>query len=596
MNPQVSIEAEFAAHAEKAQDRQFAGRSEKVTAMADGMKALIKEHRHHLYIKGDSTEWAVAPVTPSRVLSHEKPKIGLSNLAFNGDAKDVLRKYEVGLAVGCGAYGVVHRARHRTSNNTVAIKTIYDAWSHPVLGQRTYREILIMQELRHPNIVPLNDIIVNGNKRDVHLVMPFISHTLEDLLAQRQLLLQHKKWFMLQLTSALSYMHARGVVHRDLKLSNILIDDTPKLFLSDFGLARTLSAGASTTVSDNPDYVQTQWYRAPEVLLCSRQATPASDMWSVGCILAELLTGVPLFPGQDDQHQLELILGTCPVPDNSLLIAEVNSEHASSTATTPASSPLSSGRSFSRNPIDRAGESGVLEEMGELSPKRSLADVLDACWKSGVQEDFEREGVLGLLSDMMQFEPRSRPHAHDVLRHPWLQDTSFPTTELRNAKIQATPCCGEGQVALSLSCTALHSISDYRVAIAAAPTSSVVQRRHERRVNEHENAALIQRAFLWKYRNGERPPLRRNKNASPQRSLGGSSTARSLHSHDSRASRSSSRRQTSNAARSRRVRGGGGGGGGAAPVAVSDAGWGSSCDDGTGCNPEAACASVCSVM
>ena len=470
-------------------------RNQEVQEMAEGIRELVREQKHHLFVQADPTEWAVA-VDLTTKPKEKKEKQVLQQYDQVIDDVVLRRRFELLGVAGRGAYGVVHRARHRTSNNTVAIKTIYDAWSHPVLGQRTYREILIMQELRHPNIVPLNDIIVNGNKRDVHLVMPFISHTLEDLLAQRQLLLQHKKWFMLQLTSALSYMHARGVVHRDLKLSNILIDDTPKLFLSDFGLARTLSAGASTTVSDNPDYVQTQWYRAPEVLLCSRQATPASDMWSVGCILAELLTGVPLFPGQDDQHQLELILGTCPVPDNSELHEYME-----------------------KKPCKRATRRHT------FIPKRHLADVLDACWKSGVQEDFEREGVLGLLSDMMQFEPRSRPHAHDVLRHPWLQDTSFPWHLTEETKVAARPLCGEADVILDLSCTQLHHIGEYRAAVTGSPKLHFMRKCQDVRIDMNESAAFIQRIWRWKKLGGERPRLRKTNLIQKKRTARLSSTA-----------------------------------------------------------------------
>eukprot|EP00754_Rhynchopus_humris_P011589 Rhum_TRINITY_DN14239_c0_g1::Rhum_TRINITY_DN14239_c0_g1_i1::g.75518::m.75518/K19603/MAPK15; mitogen-activated protein kinase 15 len=322
----ASIEAEFAACADSSPGQSetlLAQSSPEIAELSKGMKVLMQEYRHHLFRHGDPTDWAVVPQLPSTNKQKALRSAHMAEDYIKIDDPNFNSEYELGHVVGRGAYGVVCKATHKETGTLMAVKTVYDAWAHPILSQRSYREIQIMQQLCHPNIMPLHDLFINPNRKDAHLIMPFIPHTCEDLLAKRQLLAQHKKWFMLQLLSALAYIHSRGVVHRDLKLSNILIDDQPTLYLSDFGLARTLSSGTHTTTFDNPDYVQTQWYRAPEVLLCSRKTTPASDMWSTGCILAELLTGVPLFPGQDDQQQLELIIACCPVPRHSALNDEV---------------------------------------------------------------------------------------------------------------------------------------------------------------------------------------------------------------------------------------------------------------------------------
>eukprot|EP01063_Lacrimia_lanifica_P036415 TRINITY_DN7221_c0_g1_i1.p1 TRINITY_DN7221_c0_g1~~TRINITY_DN7221_c0_g1_i1.p1 ORF type:complete len:744 (+),score=199.23 TRINITY_DN7221_c0_g1_i1:66-2297(+) len=457
-------------------ERKLKEKNKLVIKLAEGMKELIKEHRHHIFLHGDPTEWAVAPTLApaSRTEGGREPRRRWNRDIDRLDCGLLSAQYVVGPIIGSGAYGEVRKARKRSSAQSVAVKTIYDPWSHQILGQRTYREIHIMQQLRHPNIIPLLDLIVDAKSKDLHIIMPIIAYTCEELLNRGQLLSQHKKWFMFQLLSAVAYCHALGVVHRDLKLSNILIDNTPRLFLSDFGLARTLSSGDATACHDNPDYVQTQWYRAPEVLLCSKRTSRMSDIWSLGCIFAELLTGVPLFPGQDAQQQLELIVGCCPVPVDSKL-----------------------------------GEEIAHEIKRPLVPDRTLEDALETTWRSGTgQEDFEFPAALALMKKLLQFEPESRCSAVALLEDEWFKDIPVHESLIEAVKESASPVSGEEPVRLRLPCTVLHSSCAYRDALVTS-THAIAYKKKMRDVAiaRHQAAQLIQRWWKWRKHGGRRPVL-----------------------------------------------------------------------------------------
>ncbi|KAJ9451808.1 Extracellular signal-regulated kinase 2 [Diplonema papillatum] len=526
----ASIEAEFGACLETAggaNENTILERSNsEVNELAKSMKSLMQNYRHHLYRHGDPTDWAVKPALEPKS-AQRKPR----QSTFIWDKQDqshvltdvrIRQAYNPGPVVGRGAYGVVCRATSKATGVVFAIKTIHDAWSHPILGQRTFREIAILQQLRHENIISLVDVVVNRNRKDVHLVMPFIPHTCEALLNRRSLLLQHKKWFTLQLLSAVAYCHARGVVHRDLKLSNILVDDTPSVYLSDFGLARTLASGDETTTNDNPDYVQTQWYRAPEVLLCWNKTTPAADMWSMGCIVAELLTGVPLFPGQDTQHQLELILGCCPIPASSDLLkgvaqcfpqltpnpaAELNggsNGHGNGRRHSSPASPTDEQAQLLATATGREGKDGR-QKSGSLLTRRNLADVVEGCCKSGVQDDFPRADAVALLARLLQFEPSDRVSAKDAMHDEWfLSDLDVRRPVLDAVIRSARPYAGEEDVVLKLSCTELHPIASY---LQATEQMNIPLSRREQDANVRRNraATLVQQFFLWRRRGGPRP-------------------------------------------------------------------------------------------
>ncbi|KAL0663074.1 hypothetical protein Bca4012_099911 [Brassica carinata] len=181
---------------------------------------------------------------------------------ISGNIFEVPAKYKPPImTLGSGGYGLVCSAVNSESNETVAIKKIMHACENPIQAKRTLREIKLLRHLEHEN------------------------------------------YFLYQILRGLKYIHSANVLHRDLKPSNLLVSVKCELKICDFGLARAASETYAMT-----EYVTTRWYRAPELLLNSSTYTTAIDMWSVGCIFLELMTGRPLFPGRDHVHQFCLIL------------------------------------------------------------------------------------------------------------------------------------------------------------------------------------------------------------------------------------------------------------------------------------------------
>ncbi|CAH9096112.1 unnamed protein product [Cuscuta europaea] len=230
-----------------------------------------------------------------------------------GDAN----RYRILEIIGKGSYGVVCAAIDTHTGEKVAIKKINDIFEHISDAIRILREVKLLRLLRHPDIVEIKRIMIPPSRRDfkdIYVVFELMESDLHQVIkANDDLTQEHHRFFLYQMLRALKYMHTANVYHRDLKPKNILANANCKLKICDFGLARVAFSDTPTTVFWT-DYVATRWYRAPE--LCGSffsKYTPAIDIWSIGCIFAEVLTGKPLFPGKSVIHQLELItdlLGT----------------------------------------------------------------------------------------------------------------------------------------------------------------------------------------------------------------------------------------------------------------------------------------------
>ena len=173
-----------------------------------------------------------------------------------------------------------------------------------------------MQELYgHDNIVKLLNVIRADNDTDIYLIFDFMETDLHAVIKAGILEDIHKRYIVYQLLKCLKYMHSADVLHRDLKPSNILLNSECHAKIADFGLARSV-AGQNEPDSQPllTDYIATRWYRAPEILLGSHKYTKGVDMWSVGCIIAELCLGKPMFPGKSTLNQLEIVLKVTGMP------------------------------------------------------------------------------------------------------------------------------------------------------------------------------------------------------------------------------------------------------------------------------------------
>ncbi|XP_053375932.1 mitogen-activated protein kinase 7-like [Mercenaria mercenaria] len=207
--------------------------------------------------------------------------------------------------IGIGAYGVVCSAIHMKTNDRVAIKKIPNVFDAKDIAKRTYREIKILKHFKHDNIIHIREILkpkeTLNDFRDVYVVFDLMESDLHKIIYSKQELTEeHVRYFLYQILRGLKYIHSAHVIHRDLKPSNLLVNEDCQLRIGDFGMARGFS---NSPVDSNPfmtQYVATRWYRAPEIMLSLIEYGAAVDMWSVGCIFAEMLGRKHLFPDAVD--------------------------------------------------------------------------------------------------------------------------------------------------------------------------------------------------------------------------------------------------------------------------------------------------------
>ncbi|XP_068084394.1 uncharacterized protein [Anabrus simplex] len=243
---------------------------------------------------------------------------------INEDELDsnIVKLYKIGSKLSRGAYGIVWKATNKETKDIVALKKIHRAFGNPVDARRTYREVMLLREFNdHPNIVKLLHIYKASNNMDFYLTFEYMEADLHLLIGHGILRENEKRFIMYQIIKAVLYIHSGNVIHRDIKPSNILIDTRFRVKIADFGLARSLKCHQECEDGCNSppltDYVVSRWYRAPELLLGSKRYTRGVDMWSLGCVLGEMLIEKPLFPGTSTLNQMELILATIKPPSSA---------------------------------------------------------------------------------------------------------------------------------------------------------------------------------------------------------------------------------------------------------------------------------------
>ena len=214
-----------------------------------------------------------------------------------------MENYEKIDKAGEGTYGVVYKARNKITKEIVALKRIRLESEEEGVPSTAIREISLLKELHHPNVVELKDVIHSDKK--LTLVFEFIDFDMKKYMEANKgrITVQTIKSLMFQLLAGVAYCHQRRVLHRDLKPQNLFISKDLKLKLGDFGLARAFGIPVRSFTHE----VVTLWYRAPDVLLGNRKYSTPVDIWSCGCIFAELVAGKPLFPGNNEQDELTRI-------------------------------------------------------------------------------------------------------------------------------------------------------------------------------------------------------------------------------------------------------------------------------------------------
>ncbi|PON52058.1 Serine/threonine protein kinase [Parasponia andersonii] len=215
--------------------------------------------------------------------------------------------------IGQGTYSSVYRARDLDTNKIVALKKVRFATMDPESVRFMAREILILRRLDHPNVMKLEGLITSRVSGSLYLVFEYMEHDLAGLATRPEVKFTEAqiKCYMQQLLQGLEHCHSHGVLHRDIKGSNLLIDNYGNLKIADFGLANFYGHRQKQPLTSR---VVTLWYRPPELLLGSTDYGVAVDLWSAGCIVAEMFAGKPIMPGRTEVEQLHKIFKLCGSP------------------------------------------------------------------------------------------------------------------------------------------------------------------------------------------------------------------------------------------------------------------------------------------
>ncbi|WAQ84627.1 hypothetical protein PtA15_5A200 [Puccinia triticina] len=284
-----------------------------------------------------------------------------------------------------GSYGVVFRARDKETGEIVALKKIKMDQEKNGFPITSLREIHTLMMARHENIVHVREIVVGDTLTQIFIVMDFIEHDLKTLLSTMRspFLASEVKTILLQLLSATALCHNNWIIHRDLKTSNLLMNNRGQIKVADFGLARTYG---DPPMGDMTQLVVTLWYRAPELLLGAESYTTAVDLWSIGCIFAELILREPLFPGAGEIDQIGKIFKILGRPTEEIW---------------PGLKLLPNALKFDLNAIQ---------------PYSTLRQKFRYVTEAGID----------LMNKLLTYDPIQRISADEALKHPYFNETPLP--------------------------------------------------------------------------------------------------------------------------------------------------------------------------
>jgi serine/threonine protein kinase len=324
-------------------------------------------------------------------ISDNKQSLSKKENKSNED-KEINFTYTATQIIGSGSFGVVYQATVSETTEVVAIKKVFQ--------DKRYknRELSIMKELNHPNVIKLRHYFYTpGDKpEEVYLncVMDYIPDTLSRLVRQYSKSKQQfpkivVKLYSFQLLKALNYIHTMGICHRDIKPQNVLVDpNTHILKLCDFGSAKKLIKG-----EPNISYICSRYYRAPELIFGATDYTTQVDVWSTGCVIAEIILGCPVFPGESASDQLVEIIKILGTPSKNQILA-----------------------------------------MNNEATEFKFPQIKAYPWIKIFRNKYVEDSFIDLISTLLVYDPNIRAKPLKALLHPYYDELRDPNTKLPNGK------------------------------------------------------------------------------------------------------------------------------------------------------------------
>jgi len=306
--------------------------------------------------------------------------------SVNGTVFNIGERYEALKFMGAGAYGAVIKALDKKTGEHVAIKKLHKI-EDIIDAKRILRELRILRVFKHENIINLHNVIFDHEHygfEEIYLITNLMEIDLYAVIKNKQTLTDdHVQFIIYQILRALLYLHSANIIHRDLKPSNILATETCDVQLCDFGLARAIDFSAD---ENRTEYVVTRYYRAPEIMI-SHEYTAAVDLWSLGCTMAELMSGHILFKGENYIQQIKLIIDTLGKPQDMDFVTNTNAKK-------------------------------FLETLPD-KPRRPLLSLIE----------YENPEAIDLLQKLLEINPSKRIKASEAIAHPYLKAFHEPSDE-----------------------------------------------------------------------------------------------------------------------------------------------------------------------